>query len=93
MSGQCASAFAPEVTPAIRRKMERSARNKLWAMRNMSKLRLEYPDKYVALDNGRVLAAGDTPEEVFRELRKKKVKDVSTVAVEFVPEDLLVWLL
>jgi ABC-type enterochelin transport system ATPase subunit len=73
--------------------MERSARNKLWAMNNMNKLRSKYANKYVALDNGSVLVFGDTPDEVFKELRKKKLKDISTIAIEFVPEDPIVWLL
>jgi ABC-type hemin transport system substrate-binding protein len=93
MTGGCASAFAPDVTIEVRQKMERSAKNKLWAMSNMDKLRSKYANKYVALDNGSVLAFGDSPDEVFKELRKKKIKDISTIAIEFVPEDLLVWLL
>lgn len=73
--------------------MERSARNKLWAMSNMNTLRLKYANKYVALDNGAVLASGDSPDEVFRKLRRKRIKDISTIAIEFVPEHMLVWLL
>ena len=92
MSGQCASAFSTNVTVEIRRKMERSAKNKLWAMSNMSSLRTKYANKYVALDNEEVLASGDSPDEVFSELRKKKVEDISTIAIEFVPEDVPVWL-
>jgi ABC-type enterochelin transport system ATPase subunit len=93
MSGQCASAFSTDVTIEIRQKMERSAKNKLWAMSNMNKLRSNYANKYVALDNGSVLAFGDSPDEVFKDLRKKKIKDISTMAIEFVPEDPIVWLL
>ena len=93
MSGQCASAFSPNVTIEIRKKMQRSAKNKLWAMSNMNKLRSKYANKYVALDNEEVLAFGDSPDDVFRELRRKKIKDISTIAIEFVPEDQLVWLL
>ena len=93
MSGRCASAFSPDVTIEVRQKMERSAKNKLWAMSNMNKLRSKYANKYVALDNGCVLAFGDSPDEAFRELHRKKIEDISTVAIEFVPEDLLVWLL
>ncbi|OGS55830.1 MAG: hypothetical protein A3K60_00040 [Euryarchaeota archaeon RBG_19FT_COMBO_56_21] len=77
----------------IRQKMERSAKNKLWAMSNMDKLRSKYANEYVALDNGNVLAFGDSAGEVFRELRKKRIKDISTIAMEFVSEDSLVWLL
>lgn len=62
-------------------------------MNNISKLRSKYANKYVALDNGSVLAFGDTPDDVFEELRKKKLKDISTFAIEFVPEDPIVWLL
>lgn len=35
---------------------------------------------------------GDSPNEVFKELRKKEIKEISTVAIELVPEDLIVWL-
>ncbi len=93
MSGQCASASSSDVTNDIRQKMARSAKNKLWALNNMDVLRSKYVNKYVALDNGSVLASGDSPDEVFRELRKKKLKDISTIAIEFVPEDPVVWLL
>jgi ABC-type enterochelin transport system ATPase subunit len=93
MSGQCAGAFSPDVMVEIRRKMEQSAKNKLWAMNNMNKLRSKYANKYVALDKGRVLAFGDSPDEVFKQLRKKKLKDISTIAIEFVPEDPIIWLL
>jgi hypothetical protein len=84
MNGQYVGALQHEVTPEMRQKMERSAKNKLWAMDNASRLRLEYPDKYVALDDGVVLASGDSPDEVFRELRRVKIKDISAVAIEFV---------
>ncbi len=93
MSGQCASALSPEAIVDVRQKMERSDKNKLWAMSNMDRLRSKYANKYVALDNRKVLASGDSPDEVFRELRRKRIKDISTVAIEFVPEGPLVWLL
>ncbi len=93
MSGQCSSSLSSDALVEVRLKMERSAKNKLWAISNMDRLRPKYSNKYVALDNRKVLAFGESPDEVFRELRKKKIKDISTVAVEFVPEKPLVWLL
>jgi len=92
MSGQCASAFSTNVTVEIRRKMERSAKNKLWAMSHMNELRSKHANKYVALDNEQVLASGNSPDEVFKRLRKKKIDDISAIAIEFVPKDILVWL-
>jgi len=92
MNHGCAHALFSEVTNSIRQKMERSAMNKLWAMSNMHKLRSKYANRYVALDDGNVLAFGDSPDEVFRELRKKRIKDISIIAIEFVPERSLVWL-
>ena len=88
----CASALSPGVTIEIRRKMEQSAKNKLWAMNHMNELRHRYANKYVALDNEEVLASGDSPDEVFKRLRRKKIEDISTIAIEFVPQDVLVWL-
>ena len=90
MTGQCVNAFSPEAMIEAREKMERAARNKLWAMSNMDNLRSKYANKYVALDNGSVLAFGDSPDELFKELRKKRMKDISTIVIEFVPEDPLV---
>jgi ABC-type hemin transport system substrate-binding protein len=92
MNDECADALFPEVTISIRQKMERSAMNKLWAMSNMAKLRSKYADKYVALDEGSVLAFGDSPDDVFRELRKKRIKDISTITMEFVPKRSHTWL-
>jgi ABC-type enterochelin transport system ATPase subunit len=92
MNDECADAFFSEETICIRQKMERSAMNKLWAMSNLHKLRSKYADRYVAVDDGNVLAFGDSPDEVFRELRKKRIKDISIIAIEFVPERSLVWL-
>lgn len=92
MNDKCADAFCPEVPISIRQKMKRSATNKLWVMSNMGKLRSKYADKYIALDDGSVLAFGDSPDEVFRELRKKRIKDISIIAMEYVPERSLVWL-
>lgn len=92
MNEKCADASFPEVTISIRQKMERSAMNKLWVMSNMEKLRSKYADKYIALDDGSVLAFGDTPDEVFRGLRKKGIRDFSIIAMEFVPRRPLVWL-
>lgn len=75
------------------RRMERSARNKLYAMNNVSKLRARYADKYIALDRGRVLACGDTPDEVISRLKSSGMPDFSFVAIEFIPKDRVVWLL
>lgn len=75
------------------RRMERSAKNKLYAMNNVSKLREKYADKYIALDRGKVLASGGTPEEVFARLRGSGIPDFSFVAVEFIPKDRVIWLL
>lgn len=81
------------VSERERHAMERSAQNKLYAMNNVGELRLRYADKYIALDNGRVLAHGNTPEEVFRKLRRIGVSDMSVVAIEFIPKDRMIWLL
>lgn len=93
MTGKCASALGPEALKEARQQMEKSAENKLWAMKNMDRLRSRYPNKYVALDDGRVLAFGNTSEEVFEALRKKRVADISTLAIEFVSKDPYVWIL
>ena len=94
MTGVCASALVDEeLMASAREKIELSARNKLWAMNNIGKLRLKYADKYIALKDEEVLAYGDSPDEVFEQLRKLRVSDLSTVAIEFIPKDLLIWLL
>jgi hypothetical protein len=77
---------------SIRMQMERAAENKLWVMRNIGRLRQKYGDQFVACDNGRVLVSGESDDEVFRKLKERKI-DLSTVVIEFIPKNPLIWLL
>jgi hypothetical protein len=73
-------------------RVDRLTRNKLWVMDHVGELRSSYPDKYVAYDEGQVLVSADTPDEVFRLLRKKDVQDIAVVAIEFVSKEPVIWL-
>ncbi|MEW5748694.1 MAG: DUF5678 domain-containing protein [Candidatus Thermoplasmatota archaeon] len=83
-AGEAASAA---ISKDDMRRMVRSAKNKLYALENMDTLRLRHADKYVAIDRGKVLAEGDTSDEVFANLRKAGITDISFIAVEFVFRD------
>ncbi len=74
-------------------KVDRLTKNKLWVMNNIGELRSKYPDKYIAYDEGKVLASAETSNGIFRLLRKKRIPDVTVVAVEFVPKEPVIWLL
>ncbi len=94
MAGMTASeAASAAISRDDMRRMMRSAKNKLYALENMDRLRLRYAGKYVALDRGKVLAQGDTSDEVFANLREAGITDISFIAVEFVPRDPVIWLL
>lgn len=77
----------------IQKKMAQSARNKLFILENINELRMQYADKYIAVNDGKILTEGNTPDEVFRNLKKLKISDISTVAIELVPKEFLIWLL
>jgi hypothetical protein len=73
--------------------IKRASANKLWVLDHMDSLRRKYPGKYVAYDRGKMLAVADTTDGIRRKLRKMKVPDISVVAIEFVPERPVIWLL
>jgi len=77
----------------MQREMAIAAENKLWVMNNIPKLRQKYADKYVASDNGKIISVADSPDGIFSDLKKKKYKNISVVAIEFVPKDIIAWLL
>jgi hypothetical protein len=76
-----------------RAKIKRAAANKLWVLDHMEILRRKYPDKYVAYDRGKVMAVADSSDEIRGMLRKKRISDISVVAIEYVPEQPVIWLL
>lgn len=94
MTETCRSNLLPDaLTKDTWARVERHTRNKLWVMNNIKTLRLQYPDMYVAYDNGKVLASADSSDELFRLLRRRKKADLSVVAVEFVSKEPVIWLL
>ena len=87
------SSVPEAILRTARVKIDRSAQNKLWLLDHMEMLRSKYPDKYIAYDQGKILAVGESSREVIVKLRRKKVKDTSVVAVEFVSKEPVIWLL
>ena len=73
--------------------MERAAQNKLDVMNGIKTLRERFAGKYIAFDKGKVLVSAESPDKVIEQLKKKKIKDMSIIAIEFIPEERLVWIL
>lgn len=58
--------------------------NKLWMSRQMDRLRTEYPDEYVAVDQGRIVGHNKDIAKLVKALRKQFGKHTDHVAIDFV---------
>ena len=65
-----------------------------WLVDHKQALREDYPDRYVAVLNGKVVADERDIVSLFRNLRAKlKDKDLRTIAVDLVTADDVIWIL
>lgn len=65
-----------------------------WLVDHKQALREDYPDRYVAVLNGKVVADERDIDSLFRKLRAKlKDKDLRTIAVDLVTADDVIWIL
>jgi hypothetical protein len=67
--------------------MKRYSENHDWLNRNFKELQ-KYGNKFVAIDNGGVIASADTRDEV-----EEKVKGRKGVYIEMITADGILWLL
>ena len=65
-----------------------------WLVDHKQALREDYPDRYVAVLNGKVVADERDIDSLFRKLRAKlKDKDLRTIAVDLVTAGDVIWIL
>ena len=65
-----------------------------WLVDHKQALRKDYPDRYVAVLNGKVVADERDIDSLFRKLRAKlKDKDLRTIAVDLVTAGDVIWIL
>ena len=82
------------VKEEVERQLRAKRANHEWLISRKRDLRKKYPDKYVAVFNGKVVAADSDLDTLFKRLRTTlKGKDLSTVAVDLIPTDDIVWIL
>ncbi len=80
------------VEQEVARQLEAKRSNHEWLLANKEALRRRFPDKYVAVLDGEVIAAGKDLDLLFRQLRSKlKGRDLSTVAVDLITTQDVIW--
>lgn len=70
--------------------MKMRERDKAWFRENLAELRKEYSQHFVAVDDGKVVAASADPDELTKQLKEMGFR-VGMILVEFVsPDDWIV---
>ncbi len=70
--------------------LEKRERDRAWFSERINKLRQEYPQQFVAIDDGEVVAHSSDPDELTGELKQRGFS-IGAVLIEFVsPEDWIV---
>lgn len=77
----------------LRKKLQEKRRNREFINSEREDLRKEYPDMYVGVFNGEVVAASKSFDEVIETLRKKAGGDISAAEVELITSKDIVWIL
>jgi hypothetical protein len=74
--------------------IEEKRSNGNWMREHKQQLREKYPDKYVAVYNGKVAGHSDNIVVLLEKLRKKyKGKDLSTFAIDLITKEDIIWIL
>jgi len=58
----------------------------LYFQQELKNLRKQYPNRFIAVHNGKIIGSEPSFDELKKELEKKEL-DVSKVVIEFVPEE------
>jgi len=67
--------------------------NKLWLSGQMDRLRKEYPDQYVAADQGKIVGHNKDVAELMKSLREQFGKHIDHMAIDFVSAKKIVLIL
>ena len=80
--------------PKVEAELRAKRANHDWLVDHKQALRKDYPDRYVAVLNGKVVADERDIDSLFRKLRAKlKDKDLRTIAVDLVTAGDVIWIL
>jgi hypothetical protein len=80
--------------PQIEAELRAKRANHDWLVAHKQALREDYPDRYVAVLNGKVVADERDIDSLFRRLRAKlKDVDLRTIAVDLVTAGDVIWIL
>ena len=69
-----------------------SRRDSSWVREHMKELRKEYPRKFIAVRDRKIID-GDSSFEALLKRVKRKVEDLGTVSFEFVPDEDYIYVL
>jgi hypothetical protein len=82
------------VREEVERQLLAKRRNQEWLAAHREDLRGAYPDKYVAVFDGEIAAVDEDLDGLFKQLRSKlKETDLSTVAVDLIISEDVIWIL
>jgi len=76
-----------EFSPEVLEDFAEMQRNGLWYNENHAILQKEYPNRLVAVHNGRVLASAETLDGLIAQLRKANAPRLTQVLIRYVPDE------
>lgn len=68
----------------LNQKLNMLLQNKLWLSERMDRLRKEYPDEYVAVDQGKIVGHDKNLAKLMKRLRRQFGKHIDHIAIDFV---------
>jgi len=72
--------------------IDRAREDRMWFFGMLEKLRKEYANKWVAVHGKKIIAVAEDRDELVEEIKRKGV-DISTVEMQFVTPERLLWVL
>jgi hypothetical protein len=77
----------------VLKKLEAKRANRDYISANKKALRAKYPDMYVAVYDGEVVAAATSLDRVVRKLKGMVGEDISTAEIELITSREIAWIL
>jgi uncharacterized protein YecE (DUF72 family) len=76
----------------IKEKIDRARANTEWLQGHIKALREKYTDKFVAVDNKKVIGSHEDLKSLVSSL-KKEYTAIDTFAIEFIPKEDFIWII
>jgi len=71
-------------TKLLNQKLHLLLENKAWLKERMNDLRKEYPDEYIAVNQGEIVGHNKDLMKLLKDLRKKFGEPIDHIAIDFV---------